>query len=87
MSEGTVNPARVDPREILTAREQEVLDAVELGLTNGEIARRLHVSVHAVKFHLAAIYRKLNVVNRTEAVAVSLRAKAFTGDVGQGLES
>ncbi len=38
-----------------------------LGLTNSEVAQRLAVSVHAVKFHLAAVYRKLGVANRTEA--------------------
>lgn len=39
------------------------------GLTNVEIARRLEVTVHAVKFHLGSIYRKLGVSNRTEAAA------------------
>ena len=37
------------------------------GLTNLQIAERLEVTVHAVKFHLATIYRKLGVANRTEA--------------------
>ena len=41
-----------------------------LGLTNVQIAGRLHVSIHAVKFHLAAIYRKLGVANRTEAAVL-----------------
>ena len=44
------------------------------GLTNSEIATRLHVSVHGVKFHLASIYRKLGVANRTEAAVTFLRA-------------
>ena len=44
-----------------------------LGLTNEEIAARLHVTVHAVKFHLASIYRKLGVANRTEAAVAYLR--------------
>jgi DNA-binding CsgD family transcriptional regulator len=52
----------------LSPREIEVLDLAALGLTNLQIASRLHVSVHAVKFHLAGIYRKLAVANRTEAV-------------------
>ena len=46
-----------------------------LGLTNRETADRLGVSVHAVKFHLAAIYRKLKVANRTQAVAIFVSAK------------
>jgi DNA-binding CsgD family transcriptional regulator len=45
------------------------------GLKNGEIAERLDVSVHAVKFHLASIYRKLGVGNRTEAAVAFLRAE------------
>jgi DNA-binding NarL/FixJ family response regulator len=65
-----------EPRSLLTPRELEVLDAATLGLTNSEIAQRLDVSVHAVKFHLAAIYRKLEVANRTEAVVIHLRTKA-----------
>ncbi len=43
-----------------------------LGLTNTEIARRIGVTVHAVKFHLASVYRKLGVANRTEATVVYL---------------
>jgi len=44
------------------------------GLTNNEIARRLEVSVHGVKFHLASIYRKLGVANRTEAAVRFLQS-------------
>lgn len=56
------------PASALSSREAEVLDLVALGLTNQEIAGRLHVTVHAVKFHLTGVYRKLGVTNRTEAV-------------------
>lgn len=45
-----------------------------LGLANHEIADRLRLSVHAVKFHLASIYRKLGVANRTEAVVEFMRS-------------
>jgi DNA-binding CsgD family transcriptional regulator len=58
----------------LSPRELEVLDMAALGLTNMQIGRRLHVSVHAVKFHLGAVYRKLGVGNRTEAAVVYLRS-------------
>ena len=58
----------------LTPRELEVLELISGGLTNAEAARRLHVSVHAVKFHLAAIYSRLGVANRTEAAVTYLRA-------------
>ena len=39
------------------------------GMTNAQIALELGVTTHAVKFHLASIYRKLGVSNRTEATA------------------
>jgi DNA-binding CsgD family transcriptional regulator len=51
-----------------------VLEIASLGLSNGQIAARLGVTVHAVKYHLAAIYRKLGVTNRTEASVLYLRA-------------
>jgi DNA-binding NarL/FixJ family response regulator len=66
----------VDPRERLSPREVEVLEMASLGLTNVQIAVRLHVTIHAVKFHLAAIYRKLGVTNRTEAAVLFLRASS-----------
>ena len=57
----------------LSARETETLALVSLGLTNNEVAARLNLSVHAVKFRLAYIYRKLGVANRTEAAIAYLR--------------
>ena len=44
------------------------------GMTNRQIAGSLSVTVHAVKFHLASIYRKLEVHNRTEAVVAFITA-------------
>ena len=55
--------------EPLSQREQEVLQLIALGQTNQEIALQLVVSRGTVKAHTASIYRKLNVANRTEAVA------------------
>jgi ATP/maltotriose-dependent transcriptional regulator MalT len=63
-----------DPLDALSAREREVLGMVALGLSNQDVAARLLVSVHAVKFHLAGIYRKLGVSNRTEAALVYVGA-------------
>lgn len=60
----------------LSPRELEVLRLISVGLTNSEVAARLQVTVHAVKFHLAAIYRRLGVSNRTEAAVTYLRAQA-----------
>jgi NarL family two-component system response regulator YdfI len=56
------------PAPALSGREREVLESARLGLTNAEIAGRLGVTVHTVKFHLSSIYRKLGAANRTDAV-------------------
>jgi DNA-binding NarL/FixJ family response regulator len=53
----------------LTPRELEVLAAMADGVSNKAIARRLGISFHTVKFHVAAILAKLNADSRTEAVA------------------
>lgn len=63
-----------EPLAALSPRELEVLEMAARGLTNAQIASGLFVTVHAVKFHLAGIYRKLAVGNRTEAAVVYLRA-------------
>jgi DNA-binding CsgD family transcriptional regulator len=64
------------PPPRLSKRETQVLDLVSSGLTNLEVAARLGIGIHAVKFHLASIYRKLGVGNRTEATSIYLRAAA-----------
>jgi DNA-binding CsgD family transcriptional regulator len=61
------------PTPALSPRELTVLEMVASGLTNAEVAQRLGVSVHAIKFHLASIYRKLSLSNRTEAAVWLLR--------------
>jgi two-component system, NarL family, nitrate/nitrite response regulator NarL len=57
----------------LTPREVEILTLVGQGLTNKAIARRLGISVHTVKFHLEALFLKLEATSRAEAVAKGLR--------------
>jgi LuxR family transcriptional regulator, maltose regulon positive regulatory protein len=42
------------------------------GVSNAEISKRLGITVHTVKWHLANIYVKLGVKNRTAAVKVAL---------------
>jgi len=58
------------PVDRLTRREREVLRRTALGQTNAEIAAVLGVTIHAVKFHLGSIFRKLGVSNRTKATAI-----------------
>ena len=52
----------------LTSRELEVLAAMADGASNKAIARRLGISFHTVKFHVAGILAKLDADSRTEAV-------------------
>ena len=53
----------------LTPRELEVLAAMADGASNKAIARRLGISFHTAKFHVAGILDKLDADSRTEAVA------------------
>ena len=66
--------------DTLSARETEVLEMAARGLTNTQVAERLSVTVHAVKFHLASIFRKLGVANRTEAAVLYLEARHVKAD-------
>jgi len=52
---------------VLTARQQEILELVVQGLSNAEIARRLYLSESTIKQHLRAGYKLLGVKNRIEA--------------------
>lgn len=78
MSEELSERPRPHPRLVLSRREAEVLELASRGLTNKQVATRLGVTIHAVKFHLAAVYRKLGVMNRTEAAVVFLEAERST---------
>lgn len=69
----------------LTPRELEVLGLISRGLTNAEAARRLDLSVHAIKFHLAGVYSRLGVNNRTEAAVTYLRLSAEAPPPPEGL--
>jgi two-component system, NarL family, response regulator YdfI len=59
--------------EPLTPRESEVLQMLASGLANKEIAARLAISEHTVKFHVASILGKLGAGSRTEAVSLGIR--------------
>jgi DNA-binding NarL/FixJ family response regulator len=63
--ESSSDESLIDP---LTAREMEVIQLMAQGLANKQIALALGISEHTVKFHLSALYAKLNSTSRTEAV-------------------
>jgi DNA-binding NarL/FixJ family response regulator len=65
--------ADTEQRRVLTAREQQVVDLLVEGASNKVIARRLDISVHTAKFHVAAVLEKLGARNRSDAVAIALR--------------
>ena len=54
-------------------RELEVLGLLAEGASNKEIARRLGISAHTVKFHVRSVMDKLDAVSRTDAVAHAAR--------------
>ncbi|WP_198679286.1 response regulator [Thermomonospora amylolytica] len=61
----------------LTQRESEVLSLLVAGLSNKAMAARLVLSEETVKSHLRALYRKLEVTDRSAAIAVALREGLF----------
>jgi two-component system, NarL family, response regulator YdfI len=66
--------AAEDPAEELTPREIDVLRLLAEGIPNREIATRLNISEHTIKFHIRSILGKLGASTRTEAVTRGFRA-------------
>src|SRR5262249_34869395 len=67
--ESALSTAALEPHDMLSEREAEVLRLVAAGLANREIACRLVVTPGTVKKHLEHIYGKLDVHSRTAALA------------------
>lgn len=59
----------------LTKREIEVLEFMELGLSNREIAGRMGLSYFTIRHHVSSVLGKLHVESRTEAVARAVRCR------------
>ncbi|MEV0183594.1 response regulator transcription factor [Streptomyces sp. NPDC050625] len=68
LSEPEPRPERAEAPDGLTARETEVLVLIAEGLTNQEIARRLHVSTATVKTHINNLFAKTGLKDRAQAV-------------------
>jgi LuxR family transcriptional regulator, maltose regulon positive regulatory protein len=79
--EKTTSPNQPLPKiltEPLTVREVEVLNLIQAGCSNQDIAGQLFISVPTVKRHISNIYTKLGVESRTQAVAIGRELKLFT---------
>ena len=62
-----------EPYNQLSPREMEVLKLIAENLSNREIAERLFISEHTVKAHVKAIFRKLHIDDRTQAVIMAVK--------------
>ncbi|WP_449599220.1 response regulator [Paenibacillus sp. Marseille-Q9583] len=60
--------------ELLTPREQEVLDLIALGMSNKEIASKLVITEKTVKTHVSHVLGKLNLSDRTQAAIFALKS-------------
>lgn len=69
----TMREKAKDTDNVLTARETEVLELIAEGLINKEIACKLCISEKTVKNHVASIFRKLNVSDRTQAAIYAIK--------------
>ena len=67
------NGSLATPGQQVSPREAEVLDLLAAGLGNKQIAARLGISEHTVKFHVTSIFNKLGASSRAEAVAIGIR--------------
>ncbi len=69
--------AASDVIEYLTSREMDILQEIVSGLNYKEIADKLFISPHTVRKHIANIYEKLHVSNKTAAIKIALKKRWF----------
>ena len=65
--------SRLEPYDMLTSREREVLHLAAQGFTSSEIAERLFISPRTVEVHRARVMQKLGLRNRTELIHFAIR--------------
>jgi len=76
---GSASRRQVEAATPLTKRERAVLRLLPTRLSNREIGRELYVSVNTVRSQVRAIYRKLEVTSRAEAVAHARHLRLLPG--------
>jgi DNA-binding NarL/FixJ family response regulator len=67
------------PGAELTEREREILDLLATGLSNADIARRLTISVHTVRNHMANLSAKLGAHSKLEVLSIAVREGLVDG--------
>ena len=75
---GQAHPA--DPRDRLTDHERGVLELIGEGLTNRQIAARMHLAEKTVKNYASAVYTKLGMHRRAQAAAYAIRTATAPGN-------
>lgn len=76
---GLVGDSTAADQPTLTERETEVLALLGRGLSNGEIAHELYLSVDTIKTHVRKLFAKLEVSNRTQAALVAVERGLMPG--------
>jgi DNA-binding NarL/FixJ family response regulator len=78
----TANPTNDEQTDevidYLSSREMDILQGVVSGLNYKEIAEKLFISPHTVRKHIANIYEKLHVSNKTAAIKIALKKSGLT---------
>lgn len=69
----------VNPLDVLTKRELQILNFIARGSNNDDIAKKLSLSPVTVKTHASNIFSKLNVKNRTQAALLMMQARSRNG--------
>ncbi|MBI2350195.1 MAG: response regulator transcription factor [Deltaproteobacteria bacterium] len=69
----------INPIDVLSRRELEVLTLIARGVTNDETGKKLFISVPTVKAHISSIFSKLNVKNRTQAALLLMQSRSRGG--------
>ena len=81
----TLQPGGPSSPDTLNEREQEILQLLARGARNKEIAAQLFLSIKTVEYHLAHLFHKLGVSNRTEAARVATE-RGLVAPEGRGLK-